>query len=355
MIRVNPFWMVLFLLLIYSCRSANQNGGDAEKDKTGPADERKEQSFKAKSVKYASGNFNYSLYLPEDWEAEEYREEGPFPVINFFPSAQKGELDLPLTVHANATVSYIGIYPKGYGIELPMGDNRRYGGEYSLPLNFSADREESKVFLLENGEAWGYFIVPSSPPENWEDHGFLFLQIAVNDFEARCYDKETGEELNMQECDPMMGDTIKRFGNVRGSDRKMLEQMAESISLGTVNDNSNRNQKGPGASGIQVRRPDAGATVSSPVTIEGEARGNWYFEAEFTVDLVQDGETLTTAIVKAQDDWMTEEYVPFSATMEIPEAATEGEAQLVFRNSNPSGKPELDKSYSVPVKVEQQK
>ncbi|MFW6275464.1 MAG: hypothetical protein ACOC2M_02405 [bacterium] len=90
MLRVDPFWMVLFLLLIYSCQPANQNGGDSEKDNTGPADERKEQSFKSKSVKYTSGNFNYSLYLPEDWEAEEYREEGPFPVINFFLPHKKG-------------------------------------------------------------------------------------------------------------------------------------------------------------------------------------------------------------------------------------------------------------------------
>ncbi|MFW6257573.1 MAG: Gmad2 immunoglobulin-like domain-containing protein, partial [Prolixibacteraceae bacterium] len=137
--------------------------------------------------------------------------------------------------------------------------------------------------------------------------------------------------------------------------RKMVEQIAESIRLGAVNDNSNRKQKGPGAAGIQVSRPDAGATVSSPVTVRGEARGNWYFEAEFTVDLVQDGKTLTTAIVKAQEDWMTDDYVDFSATFEIPEAAAEGKAQLVFRNSNPSGKPKLDKSHIVQVEVERHK
>ena len=114
---------------------------------------------------------------------------------------------------------------------------------------------------------------------------------------------------------------------------------------------SSGSQNGTGASGIKVIQPKAGTEISSPLEISGKARGNWFFEAEFTVELVQNGQTLTIAIVKAQDDWMTEDYVPFSATLKFSEVGAAGEAQLVFRNSNPSEKPELNKTYLLPVKI----
>ena len=351
MIYVNPVQLVLFILLLSSCQSANQNNENSKNNTTVPANGNDRQTD-IKQHKYISDGYQLSVTYPQQWEAEEFRKESQFPVINFYPASQKEKMDLPLTVHADGSVSYVGIYPKGYGVELPMGDNRSYGGEYVLPLNFSVNREESLIFLLENGEAWGYFIIPASPPESWEEHGFLFFQVATDNFEARCYEKETGKELNMRECDPMTGDTIKRFGNVRSSAKEAIKQIAESIEMGERAGGSGQEQHERQTQGIRVESPDAGATISSTVTMNGEARGNWYFEAEFTVDLIQDGETLATGIVKAQEEWMTEDFVEFSATLDIPDGAASGKAELVFRNSNPSEKPELDKSYRLPVKVE---
>jgi hypothetical protein len=63
---------------------------------------------------------------------------------------------------------------------------------------------------------------------------------------------------------------------------------------------------------ILVTKPSAGASVSSPVEIEGQARGFWFFEASFPIEIQdKNGQVLGTGIAQAQSDWMTENFVPF--------------------------------------------
>lgn len=100
---------------------------------------------------------------------------------------------------------------------------------------------------------------------------------------------------------------------------------------------------------VTLTAPRAGDVVSSPLQITGEARGNWYFEASFPAELRDaDGNLLAGAIVEAQSDWMTEDYVPFAATLIFETTASEGE--LILKKSNPSGLPENDDELRVPVK-----
>lgn len=102
---------------------------------------------------------------------------------------------------------------------------------------------------------------------------------------------------------------------------------------------------------IVVESPEANATVASPLTVSGKARGSWYFEAVFPVELVDsNGNLIAQVNASATEDWMTEEFVPFTATLDfqVPEGVTEG--KLIFRNDNPSGLPENDKEISIPVK-----
>jgi hypothetical protein len=90
--------------------------------------------------------------------------------------------------------------------------------------------------------------------------------------------------------------------------------------------------------------------VSSPVTITGEARGNWFFEASFPIKLVDlNGKVIATAIAKAESDWMTTEFVNFSATLEYTKSTTTNQALIVLSKDNPSGNPESDQSIFIPV------
>lgn len=102
---------------------------------------------------------------------------------------------------------------------------------------------------------------------------------------------------------------------------------------------------------VIIEQPTANEAVSSPLALRGRARGTWYFEASFPVYLVDaNGQELAVAVAQAEGEWMTTEYVPFSATMTIP-AEYHGAATLIFKKDNPSGLPEHDRQISLPIIV----
>lgn len=91
--------------------------------------------------------------------------------------------------------------------------------------------------------------------------------------------------------------------------------------------------------------------ITSPIMIMGEARGYWFFEASFPIRLFDEsGKELTVAVAQAQGEWMTENFVPFEATLEFPKPQT-SEGKLVFQKDNPSGLPEHDDSFEIPVRL----
>ena len=103
------------------------------------------------------------------------------------------------------------------------------------------------------------------------------------------------------------------------------------------------------SSDVIVDSPLADAIVTSPLTVTGKARGTWYFEASFPVRLLDDeGNELAVVPAQAQSDWMTKEYVEFSAVLTFTTTAKTG--TLVLQKDNPSGMPEYDRSVSLPVK-----
>lgn len=100
---------------------------------------------------------------------------------------------------------------------------------------------------------------------------------------------------------------------------------------------------------IHVTAPLPNATTSSPLTVTGEARGTWYFEASFPIRIVDEaGTVLGTGIAQAQSDWMTEEFVPFSATIGYATPTTT-HGTLILEKDNPSGLPEHANELRVPI------
>lgn len=101
---------------------------------------------------------------------------------------------------------------------------------------------------------------------------------------------------------------------------------------------------------IRVTNIAANQEITSPLTIRGEARGNWYFEASFPVEL-RDGNGKLIAQVPAQaiGEWMTTEFVPFSVALTFAKPTT-ATGTLILHNDNPSGLPENDRWISIPVR-----
>lgn len=92
-------------------------------------------------------------------------------------------------------------------------------------------------------------------------------------------------------------------------------------------------------------------SISSPLVITGQARGLMFFEASFPIELLSaDGQVLGTTIAQAKTEWMTEDFVPFEATLIFQ--AQPGEAvTLVLKKDNPSGDPIRDASFTWPLQV----
>lgn len=103
---------------------------------------------------------------------------------------------------------------------------------------------------------------------------------------------------------------------------------------------------------IVVENPFPGAVTGKTFMVLGKARGSWYFEASFPIELVDtNGKTIAMGIATAKKDWMTANFVPFSAEISAPTNFI-GKATLILRKDNPSGLPEHDSSISFPITVE---
>jgi len=112
---------------------------------------------------------------------------------------------------------------------------------------------------------------------------------------------------------------------------------------------------------VVASSPLAGSTISSPLTVEGFARGLWYFEASFPIVLTDwDGKIIAEHYVTAEEDpstgevnWMTEKFVPFKGVIEFkkPESANgfSKRGTLILKKDNPSGLPEHDDALEIPV------
>jgi len=101
---------------------------------------------------------------------------------------------------------------------------------------------------------------------------------------------------------------------------------------------------------VKITKPVPNELIFSPLTIEGEARGFWYFEASFPVLLLDaNGKEISRTTARAQGEWMTENYVPFKAMLEFTKPAT-ATGTLVLEKDNPSDLPENADGLKIPVR-----
>ena len=97
--------------------------------------------------------------------------------------------------------------------------------------------------------------------------------------------------------------------------------------------------------------PKAGQKITSPIQISGSARGSWFFEGDFPVVLTNwDGLIIAETFATAQGEWMTEDFVPFTATIEFESNdSISSRGSLILMKDNPSGLPENDDVLEVNI------
>jgi hypothetical protein len=103
---------------------------------------------------------------------------------------------------------------------------------------------------------------------------------------------------------------------------------------------------------IIVDSPLPRSVVASPIVVKGRARGTWFFEGSFPIELTDaNGVVLAKVPATALDAWMTDEYVRFSASIsyELPSTATSRQGYLILRKDNPSREAKFDNALTLPV------
>ena len=101
---------------------------------------------------------------------------------------------------------------------------------------------------------------------------------------------------------------------------------------------------------IMVTNPRPNQPIKNPTTIQGRARGSWFFEGRLSAELADDNnKQLGSIVLVAEGEWMTDEFVQFKGDLTYikPES---GKGTLFIHKENPSGQPENDKKLIIPVK-----
>lgn len=108
---------------------------------------------------------------------------------------------------------------------------------------------------------------------------------------------------------------------------------------------------------IVVESPAPLTVVNSPLQVTGEARGTWFFEASFPIIITNwDGLIIGEGYATANGDWMTEDFVPFTASIEFTNPYNDDDPDfmkngiLILKKDNPSGLPENDDALEIPIR-----
>lgn len=229
-----------------------------------------------------------------------------------------------------------------------------FGNELQLDIDGDSDRDVVYLITDDSGGSGTFFYLVGAINNGGEYTGtiamFLGDRIApqnINLHEGMIFvvnyaERAPGEPMSVQ---PSVGKSIWALYD------------KESNSFGEVVQNfeGETNLSVSASKLIRVMTPGNNQVVTNPIVVTGEARGAWYFEGSFPITVVDwDGKIIGEGYATAEEDWMTEEFVPFTGTVNYSLAADVPykRGAIIFRKDNPSGLPELDDSLEIPVLFE---
>jgi len=91
--------------------------------------------------------------------------------------------------------------------------------------------------------------------------------------------------------------------------------------------------------------------IKSPLVLTGEAKGYWFFEASFPVEIIDgNNNLLAQGLAQSHGNWMTEDLIPFTVDnlkFELPLTDT---GTLILKKDNPSGLAKNEASLTIPIR-----
>ncbi|MBL3658152.1 Gmad2 immunoglobulin-like domain-containing protein [Fulvivirga sediminis] len=295
-------------------------------------------------VDYTASAFHFTLEMPNTWKVDETKNSKDATVLTMYSSGYDLVANPPFDFIEYPKITYITVHPQGSSLPKLLGSKiNLQGWNKDLPVDFQLNKDSSMVYILNTGEPWAYLLKPSNPPKGWSENGYIFVHMGVSDFLARCFDVN-GKPKSTHDFDMSTGDKMTYYGDVKEADKKIVQHAVSSLYFF-----NGRGTRQDIAQLIQVDWPQPNDTISSPITIKGKARGDWYFEGNFPVVLKnEDQKVLSEKPAKAKAKWMTKKWVPFEITIDY-DKPNRNQGFLVLKKANASGKPENDRNLSIPV------
>lgn len=156
---------------------------------------------------YENESYDFAFTYPFDWNFEAAPEDELSPKFSAYIKPAGVPVTPPFDHFAN--ISHVSVYPLGIPTEGVLGETAEL--DFNPPFSHST---ESETYLLEDGTPFAAMIVPASPPESWNDSGFIWMRLMIDKLESECIDAD-GEEVSQEECDPLTKEhTIVRRGDV---------------------------------------------------------------------------------------------------------------------------------------------
>lgn len=333
--------ILIIILGFSSCNDSKNTDEKVEYEVYTQKTEEKEEVIPS----YINETHHFSIKIPEGWRVFESDSANQIQAINIYRSEDSYKLNFPLDIHAPEDVSHISLFPVGLGTELPFGITKilkNYKEE--IPLNFSLNEEESYLFLLENAQVHAYFLKPLTPPPGWNEDGFLFIQTQTDGFYGVCYNHDTGIEKKIEECDPLAGDQIKKYGDLNLPERTKIMEILSSLyffpddSLQDITEEL-----------IQLDTPQINAHVTSPLVISGKAQKEWFSNGSFPVEIVNsDFKVIGRELAKSeQTDSDDIDFIPFQVELVFEKPINE-KGYIILREGE-KDREEFRRSQTVPI------
>ena len=282
---------------------------------------------------YANEQFGFEVKYPPGWRLATFPIDPAAPVFNIYKSSEMAAPVRPLTHFDSAT--HVSIFPHGLPTEGVSGQTQVSQVPFSIPTRTARD------FVLADDSIWATFVglYIQNISQNFvpTNAAFVWAGLKVDNLVEEC--RLNRAVMSLEKCDVMAGDEIIRHGSVSAADRHVQENIMSSFRwLDPMRDL------------VHVTLPKAGQKISSPLTISGTARGQWFFEASFPIKLIDlEGNEIAVSHAEAQGEWMTTNFVAYQSTLNFTVPPGVDRGVLVLQKDNPSGLPEHDAQFIIPV------
>ena len=175
---------------------------------------------------FTNEEFKFSINYPPGWSVAEDSMRPFSPMFSFYlPDSQENseELTGPFDHHQTG-VTHVSVYPLGIPTEGLFGQTAELSVDWSERFS-----EDSFLFVLEDGTPFAAYLRFNKHPRSWEEWGFVWLRLEINDEEIIYM--ENGEEVEPR--DPMGEPDIEiiRRGSVNEDLWPVLKLIAESINF----------------------------------------------------------------------------------------------------------------------------